>query len=302
MNRQEPRPFSIGSRISRRGFLHTAATVTATVAVQSSPARTAEVRAQPLIDTNVSLGQWPFRHTEPSNTASLVAELRKQGVSQAWVSSLDALLHKDLSSVNVRLANECKQHAAAELIPFVAINPKLPDWEEDLRRCDEVHRMRGIRLYPNYHGYQLNDPDFRLLLQRASERKMLVQIAVIMEEERTLHPLVEVPATDTTPLSKTLKEFPKLRLQLLNAFRTLKDSDTDSLASLGVYFEIAMLEGLSGVENLLKQVPLSNLCFGSYSPVFYFDSARRKLQESELAGVQKKAICSENAFRLLNKA
>jgi hypothetical protein len=302
MNRYESTKLQFGSGLSRRGFIKTTAAAAATIAVESSFAHAAEVITRPLIDTNVALGQWPFRHTQPANTPGLVSELRKQGVTQAWVSSLDALLHKDIASVNVRLADECKQHGAGYLIPIGAINPKLPNWEEDLRRCDEMHRMPGIRLHPNYHGYKLNDPAFERLLQLADERKMLVQISVIMEEERTIHPLVKVPPTDTTALSTTLKKFPKLRLQLLNAFRTLKASDTDSLATLGVHFEIAMLEGLSGVENLLKQIPLSRLCFGSYFPVFYFDSARLKLQESELGGMQMKAICSENAIRLLNKA
>jgi hypothetical protein len=131
---------------------------------------------------------------------------------------------------------------------------------------------------------------------------MLVQISVIMEDERTLHPLVNVPPTSTAPLVDMLKQFPNTRLQLLNAFRTLKETATDPLASLGVGFEIAMLEGTGGMDKLLKQLPLSNLCFGSYSPVFYLESAKLKLQESELDRVQAKAICSDNALQLLNKA
>src|SRR5690606_20911257 len=151
--------------------------------------------------------------------------------------------------------------------------------------------MPGVRLHPNYHGYKLTDPAFGRLLELVTARKMFVQIAVIMEEERTLHPLVNVPPTDTAPLSTALKKLPTARVQLLNAFRTLKPADAESLASLGVRFEIAMLEGVSGVEQLLRRLPLSALCFGSYAPVFYFDSARLKLQESELGGMQRSAIC-----------
>jgi predicted TIM-barrel fold metal-dependent hydrolase len=286
--------------LSRRGFLQTAAAAAVATTVHTAASHSAAADPTELIDTNVSLGQWPFRHGALADAPALVAKLREQGVTQAWAGSLDALLHKDISSVNARLAEECQQHGGGLLTPIGALNPMLPGWEEDLRRCVEVHRMPGIRLHPNYHGYKLGDPVFERVLQLAGERNLLVQISVIMEDERNIHPLVNVPATDTTSLTTVLKKFPKVRLQLLNAFRTLRGVQVVSLAADGVRFEIAMLEGVAGVEKLFEQVPLQSLCFGSYAPVFYFESSRLKLQESVLAGVQMKALCSENALRLLN--
>ena len=175
-----------------------------------------------LIDTNVSLGQWPFRHEVLSDTPALVGKLREHGVTQAWAGSFDALLHKDISGVNARLVDECRQHGQGLLVSIGALNPMLPGWQEDLRQCVEVYRMPGIRLHPNYHGYKLNDPVFERVLQLADERNLLVQIAVLMEDERTIHPLVNVPATETAPLPAVLKAFPKLRVQLLNALRNVR--------------------------------------------------------------------------------
>jgi predicted TIM-barrel fold metal-dependent hydrolase len=293
---------SHGSHIdlSRRHFLQTCAVATSAAATiaDSSSAQSADPIAT-LIDTNISLGQWPFRHHELAKSSALAGRLREQGVTQAWAGSYDALLHKDLLSVNVRLAADCQQHGQGVLVPFGAINPMLPGWEEDLRRCIEIHRMPGIRLHPNYHGYTLADPVFERLLERAEELAILVQISVIMEEERTIHPLVNVPPTDTTPLTGVLKKFPKVRLQLLNAFRTVRGEATQALAALGVRFEMAMLEGVAGVSKLLEQIPVDCLCFGSHAPFFYFESARLKLQESVLADFQMNAICSGNARRLL---
>lgn len=272
---------------------------TAVVAVAAMPARSAETAQPALIDTNVSLGQWPFRHETLVDTPSLVTKLRNNGVTQAWAGSFEGLLHKDISSVNSRLVEECRTHGEHFLIPMGALNPMLPGWQEDMRRCAEVHRMHGIRLHPNYHGYKLEDPVFGQVLQHAEKWNLLVQIAVMMEDERTVHRLVNVPPTATAPLSDVLKSFPKVHVQLLNGLRTLRGDPLQSLIASGVRFEIAMLEGVCGIANLLAKVPMDCLCFGSHAPFYYFESALLKMQESELAAAQTKAVCSENAFRLL---
>lgn len=284
--------------LSRRSFIKA---IAAAMAVPALPGQS-ETSPAALIDTNVSLGQWPFRHMALADTPALVAKLRAQGVTQAWAGSFEALLHKDLASVNARLAEACAQLGGGMLTPIGALNPMLPGWEEDLRRCAEVHRMPGVRLHPNYHGYALGDSIFERVLQLASEWKLLVQISVIMEEERTIHRLVRVPPTETAPLATALEKSPQTRVQLLNAFRTLRGTPVLALAARGVSFEIAMLEGIGGVAKLLEKLPPERLCFGSHAPFFYFESAKLKLQESALSTARMKALCAGNALRLLARS
>jgi hypothetical protein len=257
---------------------HLLATSTAAAGLATALGSTARASAA-WIDTNVTLGQWPFRHLPGAGTAALAAKLRKEGVTQAWAGHFDALLHKDLSAVNERLAAECRAVSGDLLLPIGAINPARPGWEEDLRRCAEIHRMPGIRLHPNYHGYKLDDPAFGALLDQASARGLFVQISILMEEERTIHPLLNVPPVDSSPLLRIPRQS---RIQLLNAFRTIKGPAAVELARLGVRFEIAMLEGAAGVGSLLPELPPDTLLFGSHAPLFYFESAKLKLEESAL--------------------
>ena len=185
-------------------------------------------------------------------------------------------------------------------MPFGAINPLLPDWEEELRRCAELHRMRGVRLHPNYHGYTLADPAFARGLEAATARGLIVQIALVMEDERTLHPLVQVPATDAAPLPALLRAQPAARVQVLNAFRTVRGKALVDLAAAGARFEIAMLEGVEGITRLLAQIEVDRVCFGSHAPFFYFESAALKMKESVLSAAQLHAISADNARSLLS--
>jgi hypothetical protein len=252
-----------------------------------------------MIDVNVNLSRWPFRRLPCDEPTRLVDKLKACGITQAWAGSFDGLLHRDVAAVNARLADDCQEHGPDLLVPFGTVNPKLPDWQEDLRRVDEDHRMSGVRLHPNYHGYALDDPVFAELLTQAERRGLIVQLAVRMEDTRTHHPLMIVPDVDVGPLAELVTERPKLRLVVLNGLRTLRGPTLAQLTRSGnVYFEIAMLEGVAGIATLLRSIPLERVLFGSYFPFFHLESALLKLRESDLTAAQVEAITRQNALRL----
>ncbi len=263
----------------------------------------------PVIDVNITLGQWPMRRVPCDEPAVLAAKLREHNVIEAWVGSYDGLFHDDVTAVNDRLAAAARELTASSppaqpalaFRPFGSINPLATNWEAELIRCHETHHMPGVRLHPNYHGYPLDHPNFASLLKAAAERKLIVQLVVLMEDARMMHPLLRVPPVDLTPLRQVVGKTPGLKLVLLNATSTANRTDKlfQLLDSGEVYIEIAMSEVAPCVEILLENVPLERILFGSHTPSFYFEAAALKMKESVLPATHRRAIAFENARRLL---
>lgn len=252
------------------------------------------------IDVNVNLSRWPTRRLPLDEPQALAARLRSHGITEAWAGSFDGLLHRDVAAVNARLARDCEAVRGVRLVPFGTINPRLPDWEDDLRRCAEVHRMPGVRLNPNYHGYTLDDPAAARLLTLAAGRGLVVGLALRMEDERMMHPLLRVPPVDPAPLAGLVSRTPGLKLVVLNALGLLRGAALQTLLKAGeVYVETAMLEGVEGLARLLETVDADRVLFGSHAPFFHVESAVLKLRESPLTAPQAQAVRERNARRLL---
>lgn len=253
-----------------------------------------------IIDVNVNLSRWPFRRLPCDELPKLIEKLHECGVTEAWAGSFDGVFHKDINGVNARLVDDCRKARIVKLRPFGSVNPMLPDWREDLRRCHEDYHMPGIRLHPAYHGYRLDDPVFAELLSQAQQRGLIVQLVVRIEDPRMQHPLMRVPDVDTKPLTGLLATRPKLRMVLLGALQILRGQAITQLSEAGeVYFEISTLEGVGGISKLLDRVPGERILFGSHFPYFILESAIFKLRESELSPTKANAITHENARRLM---
>jgi predicted TIM-barrel fold metal-dependent hydrolase len=300
--------------MNRRSFIKNAAIVAATaaagydrsvaqVASPPSPLEQAPDReGADLIDSHVYISRWPYRRLPFDETSRLARLLRKNGVTHAWTGSFDALLHRDISAVNARLADDCRAEGTGLFVPFGTVNPLLPDWEEDLRRCHEAHKMPGIRLHPDFHGYGLDDSRFARLVGQATARGLIVQIALGMEDPRTQPPTAMLAPPHPGPLTDLLPNIPGARVVLLNFFRAFGYNRVllirlNNLPQIS--FDMATVEGVDGLREVLESVASIRLLFGSYSPFYNFDSSRLKLQEANIGAGQLAAIRHGNASSLL---
>ena len=175
--------------MNRRTFILQTAAASAGVL-----ASTAASAPSPIVDCNASLGEWPFRRLLGTTPAALATKLRTQGCAQAWVTSLEALLHRDITAVNARLAERCMANDAALLKPVGSLHPKLPGWRDDLlwllKDADALDRVRLGDLDPRH----LRSANARDLIESADElylrtRKMTEPVDVWSEAFRLRLPI-----------------------------------------------------------------------------------------------------------------
>jgi len=305
--------------IDRRSFLKSSLLGAAAVslpgrqplAAQTAARNAPVVRSLGIIDTNVNLFNWPFRALKYRDTKALVTKLKKHRVIEAWAGSFEALLSKDMSGVNARLAAECRNHGRGFLIPFGSVNLAWPDWEEDVRRCHEVHKMPGLRIYPGYQPFDLDHPGMESLVKMTSERGLILQVVFGMEDPRVHHPIINVGPVTFAPLLKVMKSTPNAKVQLLHFSGSSQGQDLSQfMTHPNTVMDISRLEGNGAVGRMIgsvqglpsPRVPVERIVFGSHAPYFPVETALLKLIESPLDVQQLQAIMQRNACRLLPRA
>ena len=302
--------------IDRRHFLKHSLLGAAAVSFASQQPRAAQTAARDaassevpgIIDTNVNLFDWPFRALKYRQTKALVAKLKKHRIIEAWAGSFEALLSKDMTGVNTRLAAECRAHGPGFLIPFGSVNLAWPDWEEDVQRCHEIHKMPGLRIYPGYQPFDLDHPGMEHLVKMTSERGLILQVVFGMEDPRVHHPIINVGPVTLGPLSKTVQGAPNAKVQLLHFDGSIQNNGlAQFMVHSGTSMDISRLEGNGDVGRLIgsieglpsARVPVDRIVFGSHAPYFPVETALLKLIESPLDAQQLQAIMQGNARRLL---
>jgi predicted TIM-barrel fold metal-dependent hydrolase len=283
--------------LDRRDLFHSALMgATAMVHPELATGEVSEPVPRGIVDTNVNVFQWPFRRLPLDRTDVLVRKLRSLRIDHAWVGSFEGLLHRDITAVNQRVFDECRQHP--ELTPIGSINPMLPDWQSDLKVCLQRFKMPAVRLHPNYHGYTLANRAFADVLRRVASLGRLVQLCVAMEDTRTHHPLVRVPDVDLSPLADVMAAIPQARVQLLN-YRP-GPSVPDSLVQIpGLYFDTARVEGTDGVASLLRSVKGERVMFGTHAPFLIPEASLIRVAEANLSDDAARALLGGTALGLV---
>jgi uncharacterized protein len=256
-----------------------------------------------MIDVNAYLGHFAFRQLRNNTAAGLLALMDKKGIDRAVVSSAAAITYRDAQSGNEEVFAEARGHRD-RLIPLAVINPAYAGWRDDLKTCAEDFAMRGLRLYPAWHGYRLTDTCCFDLMAAATERGMIVSIPIRVEDNRERHWLVDVPDVPLGDIAALVKAFPRMPFVLVNGLGFAGGplgKKTSGLPS-NYAIEISRPSALLGSEigQLIAALGADRLVFGTGMPFNYPDPAILKLKVLDATEADKERIRRGNAARLFD--
>ncbi|WP_121744873.1 amidohydrolase family protein [Natronorubrum halophilum] len=147
-----------------------------------------EPREETIVDANAYVGRWPF-HPFDASAEGLLETMDRKGVDKAVVSSLGSVFYRDPQHGNQELARDIEGHKE-RLIPFATIDPTFPGWEDDLRHCVRDLGMRGVRLLPAYHDYEIDAPEAEKLLRACADLDVPAMLVPALEDQRGRHPRI----------------------------------------------------------------------------------------------------------------
>lgn len=257
-----------------------------------------------LYDAHASLGHWPFRAHRTRTAAQLIERLDESGIERALVGSLSAVCYRDCQAGNDELLAEIEPYRK-RLTPVAVLNPRYAGWQRDLAACHEQHGCRGVRLYPNYHDYELTGPEGRAILGELSERGMVACFVLRHEDRRQRHRLDAVEDLAPAELASALKPFPSLKFLLLEGLG-LEHSPfgTDPHfreREFGVEFSRGDVVLRGNIPAMLEVFGSQRLVFGTGLPLKGPNSGLLKLELLEVDDATRDAIAGGNLARLLGQ-
>lgn len=254
-----------------------------------------------IIDVNATLGPYPFRGLRHTAADELVAQLDRNGIERAVVSSLPAVFYRDAHEGNAAVL------AAAEaqrgrLIAVATTNPTYPGWERDLAGVVAGGLVNAVALWPEHHGYALRDAAGRDALAAIGEHGLPVVLTQRLEDRRQRHRWDMAEDLTASALLEAARNHPTLRFLLVN----WAGLDGAMLAAAGLkgrcLIDFARLQVVNRKEvpKLIATLGVEAIAFGSHLPFDYAGPALVKLANLErLSAADRERVAWRNAAEFL---
>lgn len=241
-----------------------------------------------IFDINAWVGTWPFRHLTDSDAHGVAGRMVRAGIDRAVVSSIEAIFHRNPQPLNERLA-ESLEPFDGKLLGAATINPIFPAWEDDIRDAHEKLGFRAVRLFPQYHDYDVAGSLAKKVVAMCAERHLAVFIPQRVEDVRQHHWMDPGKEVSLGGIADLVAAVPDATVIVPNA-RGIVDSPLWTRAELRErrwYVDTSLTEFLYGLHYSVDRAnPMrgffddggaDHLLFGTHQPFSYAASALVKL-------------------------
>ena len=275
-----------------------------------------------LLDINAYTGHWPFKQLQYNTCSKLLERMDNFGVDVSVISNLNGIFYKNTQSANEELYDEINsdKRFRDRLIPFAIINPIYAGWRDDFKTCIDNLGMKGLRVFPQYHDYEIIDLSLIELVKMARDRGLPVTFDIRMVDSRQ-RSWMDIPrfnpATDykvdvitkewslknIVPIIKSVPDAKFIIVNLANSI-DLDEEEMELIKKADILFDTSgrSIRGDDSLGELIKRFGKDKFAFGSHAPVLDYLTGRLRIES--MYGVEtddpaKELLRSGNAKRFL---
>ncbi len=260
-----------------------------------------------MIDISTYVGNWPFRPLPGATLTELCPRLCSEGIRIALVSPIEGIFYDEPHIANEKLFNEIKEfsHEQSEdiisLLPVAVLNPDLPNWKKNLIICHEKYKVSAIKIYPNYHQYDICDSESQSLAGLSGEMNLPIIVQLRVQDIRAQKPLFSVPDINISSVIEFARKIPETKIIIGGIKWGEAQSFAEHIIRLeNIWIDISNIEYMNVLRRLIGIYGTRQLLFGTHAPFFVIRSAILKLKEAELNASELSAVTRDNACLVFN--
>lgn len=246
-----------------------------------------------IVDINAYLGFWKYWRIDTITASDLIILQDKFGIDKAVISSTISILD-DYEQGDEEVMNAVKGHPE-RLVGFASTSPMFK--EESLYAFKKSIKagMKGLKLFPMYHGYNLGDSTTHFLIEEAVRSGVPVMIPLRLSMNYSF------PAVEISEIHGLLDNFQDGHF-ILGGVGHFEFRPAVSLMKKydNVLFETSCLSIWKGIETLVKELGADRILFGTGMPIQYPGAGLAKMEGAEISQEDKALIFGKNAQKLLN--
>jgi predicted TIM-barrel fold metal-dependent hydrolase len=240
------------------------------------------------------LGSWPFRKLYKNTFEDLKKVHQKNGITSGYVSSLNSIFYNDPFEGELDLHEAIKDDPAYKHI--LTVNPLLPAFKDDIAKGVELFDIKGVRIYPYYHGYTLDNKYVEELCSILAEYKLPLFLTFRIEDER-MNYMSSPRIPDTAEIADFMNRHPENSIVLIG----IRYSEAEALKDIinsrsNVHLDTSGLKDLLFVtEKLLMLISPDKLVYGSLHPLYCLKSTLLLVEKAEINEKVREMILETNA-------